>query len=81
MWAKKRRNLYIDQIMQYGNKNNTPVLVDLLEAAMVKIITELPHIKTSSLQSDNTWCYKGVIIFLIVHFLTQSITRNFLFRI
>ena len=64
----KRHNIYIDQIMMDGTKQDAISVIGLLDAALATIHTEMKEIKSISLQSDNANCYQGSMVLFGVLF-------------
>ncbi len=46
-------SVYLDQIMEDGNKQDSIFVVSLLDAALKQISVDLPFVRTITLQSDN----------------------------
>ena len=49
--------VYLDQVLEDGNKQDSCTVFSLLEAAISQFINDLPFINEVILQSDNAMCY------------------------
>ena len=72
--VNKRNNVYIDQILNDGNKKDVLAVIALIEAALATVLVEFPHINEVSIQSDNAGCYQGILIILTVNYLNLKFT-------
>lgn len=72
----ERINIYIDQILDDGNKQDNLAICSMIEAALEVIHEQLPEIKAVVLQSDDAKCYQNNLIrILLALFNTRSAIR------
>lgn len=67
-----RMTVYVDQIMEDGNKQNAVTVAAMVEAMQHHIAKDLPHIKKVTLQSDNAGCYRAKQLPLLLAIINQS---------
>ena len=65
----------LDQICGQGNKQDGPAVLCTIEALMVKLNMELPHLKRGILRSDNAGCYHHKMLILGIPLLNMFSTR------
>ena len=66
MFAKKHI-IYIDQILEDGNKQDGLVVISLIESAVAAINDQLPFISSVIIQSDNANQYQNPYLVLGIH--------------
>lgn len=64
--------LYFDHISDGDNKQDRNYVVSMIEAVMLRLREDLPHIKTITLQSDNATCYQNALVVLVLPFLSVT---------
>ena len=62
-------SVYLDQILDDGNRQDTVCVVSLLDAAMRQVTIDIPAIKSIILQSDNANCYQNTFLVCAIAFL------------
>ena len=72
--------IYIDQIMNDSNVQDSGTVIGLLEVGFRAIIKELPFIKEATLISDNASSYQNHMITFMVALYNQKFTVNCLFQ-
>mmetsp|Transcript_11911 Transcript_11911/g.11462 ORF Transcript_11911/g.11462 Transcript_11911/m.11462 type:complete len:109 (+) Transcript_11911:4601-4927(+) len=61
--------VYLDQVLEDGNKQDSVTVFSLLEAAIVQINNDLSFIKEIALQSYNDKCYQSSFILFAISIL------------
>ena len=69
-------SVYLDQVLEDGNKQDTICVVSLLDAALKQISYNIPSIKSIILQSDNANSYQNNFIICAIALLNASNTVN-----
>ena len=54
--------VYLDQILDDGNRQDTVCVVSLLHAALRQVTIDIPAIKSIILQSDDANCYQNTFL-------------------
>jgi hypothetical protein len=65
----------LDQILHIGNKQDGPAVLCDMEALMLKINEELPHLTEGILKSDNAGCYHHKTLILGLPLLNMTSKR------
>ena len=71
MFAKKHI-IYIDQILEDGNRQDGLVVISLLESAVTAIYDQLPFISNIAIQSDNANQYQNPYLILGIHLINTN---------
>ena len=71
MFAKKHI-IYIDQILEDGNKQDGLVVISLIESAVTAIHEHLPFINSIIIQSDNANQYQNAYLILGIHLINMN---------
>ena len=68
--AAIRNNVYIDDLIVGSNKQGTGLVISIIEAIMMRIKKDIPHMKEVVLQSDNAKCYMSKELLLCLALLS-----------
>ena len=65
-------SVYLDQILDDGNKQDTVCVVSLLDSALRQITLDIPSIRSIILQSDNANSYQNTFLICAIALLNSS---------
>lgn len=70
----KKVEVYLDQILSKGSKQDVYTVLSLLEIALMSIVVHFPHIRKVSMQSDNATSYQNNFLIFGISYL------NYIFK-
>ena len=74
--APKKYIVYIDQVLEDGNRQDGLIVISLIESALVGIHDQLPFINEIIIQSDNANQYQNPLLILSLHLINMKMKNK-----